>query len=321
MNRSKRCPDLMRRYSIHRRRYRRAVTLCASLWSAGLLSAQCSPSIQSLTIFNPVEYTGQTTPSFTAPSYITFDQPGGSTGNWLNEMQIQPISITSAAGCGSWRATPSSSWITLTSGATGTGNGTTNYTVAANTGTPRSGTITYTWSNTSQTATYTIYQSSGLSTPLPGPYRVSYRYNAGGLSGSQPNPFPPSHDPVGIGPYFLTVTPGSYSLQVVNTPNGSGASVWVGTASSGTRYNISPGSPLNVSVTSGQQIVLYTWDWYDADNDPNGWADITVTPAVATPTLVSITPNTGITGATVPITLTGTGFTSASRPSTPHPVQ
>jgi hypothetical protein len=57
-----------------------------------------------------------------------------------------PITITTAAGC-AWNATTSASWITLTSsgpgnGTSGTGNGTVNFTVAANTGAARSGTIT-----------------------------------------------------------------------------------------------------------------------------------------------------------------------------------
>jgi hypothetical protein len=51
-------------------------------------------------------------------------------------------SVTSAAGC-AWIATSNASWLTITSGAAGTGNGTVNYTAAANTATsPRTGTLT-----------------------------------------------------------------------------------------------------------------------------------------------------------------------------------
>jgi glucose/arabinose dehydrogenase len=51
------------------------------------------------------------------------------------------ISVTAGSQC-AWSATPSASWITITSGAVGTGNGTVNYSVASNTaGAPRKGTI------------------------------------------------------------------------------------------------------------------------------------------------------------------------------------
>src|SRR5439155_167087 len=48
----------------------------------------------------------------------------------------------SATTCG-WTATDSATWITITSGASGTGNGTVSYSVTANTSaTPRTGTLT-----------------------------------------------------------------------------------------------------------------------------------------------------------------------------------
>jgi len=52
------------------------------------------------------------------------------------------VGVTVAAGC-TWAATSNASWITITSGASGVGNGTVNYSVSANTGTtPRTGTLT-----------------------------------------------------------------------------------------------------------------------------------------------------------------------------------
>jgi hypothetical protein len=51
------------------------------------------------------------------------------------------VGVTAPGGC-TWTATPSASWITITSGASGSGNGTINYTVAANPSTSeRTGTI------------------------------------------------------------------------------------------------------------------------------------------------------------------------------------
>ncbi|MCY7345346.1 MAG: S8 family serine peptidase [Pyrinomonadaceae bacterium] len=71
---------------------------------------------------------------------------GGISGGWS-------LDITTSTG--------TSSWISITSGATGSGNGTINYTVAANTGTTqRTGTITV------NGQTHTVAQS-GTSTPAP----------------------------------------------------------------------------------------------------------------------------------------------------------
>ena len=52
------------------------------------------------------------------------------------------VTVTATAGC-AWTASESLSWVTITSGASGTGNGTVNYSVDANSTTsPRSGSIT-----------------------------------------------------------------------------------------------------------------------------------------------------------------------------------
>lgn len=52
------------------------------------------------------------------------------------------VDVTSPTGCG-WTATSNAAWISITGGASSSGNGTANYTVAANTaGTSRTGTVT-----------------------------------------------------------------------------------------------------------------------------------------------------------------------------------
>jgi subtilase family serine protease len=66
-----------------------------------------------------------------SPAATTFSGDGG-TGT---------IPITAAAGC-AWTASSQVPWITISSGASGNGNGTIAYTVAANSGAARSGTIT-----------------------------------------------------------------------------------------------------------------------------------------------------------------------------------
>jgi hypothetical protein len=73
-------------------------------------------------------------------------------------------SVTSPTGCG-WTATSDASWVTITSGATGTGTGTVSYLVAANSGLRRTGTLTV----GGQTAT--IVQSENLP-GSPGGFRI-----------------------------------------------------------------------------------------------------------------------------------------------------
>jgi hypothetical protein len=52
------------------------------------------------------------------------------------------LGVTAASGC-SWTAASAAAWITVTSGATGSGAGSTGYTVAPNpSATPRTGTVT-----------------------------------------------------------------------------------------------------------------------------------------------------------------------------------
>jgi hypothetical protein len=66
------------------------------------------------------------------------------------------VSVTAAGGC-TWTATRVDTWLTVTSGASGTGNGTVNFTAGANTGPARSGTITI------ATQTFTVTEANGCS--------------------------------------------------------------------------------------------------------------------------------------------------------------
>lgn len=77
-----------------------------------------------------------------SPTNLSYASSGG----------LGSVNVTTTGGC-SWTATSNNSWITVTSGSTGSGNGTVNYTVAANTGTTQlTGTITV----AGQTHTVTI---------------------------------------------------------------------------------------------------------------------------------------------------------------------
>jgi hypothetical protein len=82
--------------------------------------------------------------------------------------------VTTTAGC-NWTATSNDSWITVTSGANGSGNGTVSYSVQANTGPARTGTIT------AGGQTFTVNQASGCSYSLSA---TSANFSAGGGAGS-----------------------------------------------------------------------------------------------------------------------------------------
>ena len=65
-----------------------------------------------------------------------------------------PIAVTIASGC-AWTATSNASWLSVTSGASGSGNGTVHFSVAASTGPARTGTLTIAGQ------TFTVSQLSG----------------------------------------------------------------------------------------------------------------------------------------------------------------
>jgi lipoprotein signal peptidase len=96
-----------------------------------------------------------------SPTSQSFGSLGGS--NW--------VTVTAMTGCG-WTAVSNKSWITVVAGSSGTGSGTVNYSVAANTGGARSGTITIdglttTISQAAAACTYSVTPAS-VSAPVAG---------------------------------------------------------------------------------------------------------------------------------------------------------
>jgi uncharacterized protein (TIGR03437 family) len=74
------------------------------------------------------------------------------------------ITVTAASGC-AWTATSNANWLTITAGASGTGNGTVNFSVAANAGVTRTGTlsiggITYTVTQAAAACSYSVNPTS-----------------------------------------------------------------------------------------------------------------------------------------------------------------
>ena len=95
------------------------------------------------------------------PETLTPAAAGGATG----------VDVTAAAGC-AWTATTSTPWITISSGASGSGNGRVNFSIGANTGSPRMGSLLVAG------RTVTVNQSSGCTFALSAP-SVSIPQNGG----------------------------------------------------------------------------------------------------------------------------------------------
>jgi hypothetical protein len=74
-----------------------------------------------------------------APACSYSVNPSGTTVTALGG--VGSFNVATSTGC-SWTASSSAGWVTVLSGASGTGNGTVNYSVAPNLGTSRSATIT-----------------------------------------------------------------------------------------------------------------------------------------------------------------------------------
>jgi hypothetical protein len=81
------------------------------------------------------------------------------TSNFSASSNADNVSVTANAGC-AWTATSNDNWLTVTSGGSGTGNGATNYLVAANSGPARTGTLTVAGQ------TVTVTQASGCTFAL-----------------------------------------------------------------------------------------------------------------------------------------------------------
>jgi uncharacterized protein (TIGR03437 family) len=84
------------------------------------------------------------------------------------------VNVTTAGGC-AWTATSNANWLTVTSGASGTGNGTVGFTAQANTGPARSGTLTIAGQ------TFTVNQANGCTYTLT---PTNQNFAAGGGTGT-----------------------------------------------------------------------------------------------------------------------------------------
>jgi len=131
------------------------------------------------------------------------------------------VIVTAGAGCG-WTAASNVAWATISSAASGTGDGAVEIAVAANTGPARSGTLTV------ATRTVTVSQDSGCTYSLSAP---SHTAPAGGGPGSVNVTAAPGCTwtaVVNAGNPWITIASGatgdgSAAVQFVVEPNSSGA--------------------------------------------------------------------------------------------------
>jgi len=124
------------------------------------------------------------------------------------------VSITANGACG-WTAASSVPWIRITSGASGTGNGTTTMTVDANTGAARDGVVTVAGQNV------TVSQSA----PLPCTYSLSPATGSVGAAG-------------GAGPAISVTTTESCSWTAVSSDSWITILSGAGTGNGSVSYNV-----------------------------------------------------------------------------------
>jgi hypothetical protein len=172
------------------------------------------------------------------------------------------VTVTTTSGC-TWTATSAQSWIAITEGNTGTGTGVVGFTIAANTGPERTGTITIAGQ------TFTITQAAVVPTG-PCPPDIAPTSQTVGSDGG-PGTIVTVTAAVGCAwtavstaPWITGVTPGSGSgsgtvnFNIAANPNGStrtGTIIIAGhtfsvTQNPGCTYNIAPPSQ-NVGANAG----------------------------------------------------------------------
>lgn len=237
-----------------------------------------------------------TSSAVTEPTVNTIDSIGG--GGTFTE---DPNNL-----CGAWTVSSDSTWVTFPNASSGvTGASAIGYTVAANTGAPRTAILTVNWAAApggAESAQYTVNQLGGVQyaynevglypatgSPLSLPYRIDLSYSAGGCSVPSPNPL--SCTTSSSGPYQLPLAPGTYTITVnqVSNPNPTSGPgllpyVFVGNAQTtvvSQQLSMTAGDTLQVKVTAPDYLYLFAVSEADGSDtsgyDPNDFEDVTIT--------------------------------------------
>ena len=189
------------------------------------------------------------TPSATS---ATFDAKGG-TG---------AINITASPyGCtGTWSALTSDSWVTITSGTTGTSDGTVSYSVASNASVARVGTISVAGQN------FSVMQSSVVTSDTTAPTVTNFNVpsTSSGLTVSLTLA---ASDAVGVTGYCLKETAGSTGCTWSSTAP---TSYVFSSSGSKTLYAYAKDAAGNVSTPSSAAVIISTTPSKPGDCDNNG---------------------------------------------------
>jgi hypothetical protein len=199
---------------------------------------------------------------------FTLSAPGSVPANGVNGSSI---TITTTPECG-WTTASNGTWVTLTSSAPGVGSGAVSYSVAANSGGPRNGSLTI------GGLAVTISQQGA------GPSLTSITPNSGTQGATITN---------------LTLAGSNLSGATINVPTG--ITVSNVTTSAG---SITATFAISTTATTGLQSVTVT-----ANGVTSSGVGFTINPA---PSLSSISPNSGTQGGTVNVTLSGSNLTGAT---------
>ena len=181
------------------------------------------------------------------------------------------VTVTTASGC-AWTATTSSSFISISSGASGTGNGTVNYTVAANTGPARSGIISIAGQsftvNQSGTGPAPISITTGSNLPgaiLNSPYQATLAATGGTApyTWSASSGLPPGLSLNSAGSITGTpTTAGNYTFNVTVKDSAAGTlsqsfTIVVASGGNGTLTITNSGFPDGIVGVAYQQQLTY----------------------------------------------------------------
>ncbi len=125
------------------------------------------------------------------------------------------VNVNAASGC-PWTAVSNATWIAITSGTNGSGNGSVNYSVSSNTGADRTGTLTivgrtFTVSQTGVPQAETVSAPTLPDGPTSGTLGESYDYSTGGSSSSLHHPVEYQFDWKGDGSVLSSWGPASQS--------------------------------------------------------------------------------------------------------------